>query len=261
MPDAASMRLVTPVESAGSEIEISGMSKKKSNVALVRGLIVGGLGLIAVLVIGYGLIYTTGATQGEFVAGEHYEVIETAERRRPGAKIEVVEYFSYACVHCKNFDPMIHDWLATIPENVEFTRVPVTFSPQWVMLAQTYYTMVALDILDENHDRVFRRIHNSGRMFGSPEDVADFMDGNGTTAAEFLEAWNGPEVRRMLREGEAAQREVVVTAVPALAVNGAYLISMDVGRKVALEVVDHLIAVESGTAPAAAADAAEESSD
>ena len=238
------------------------MSKKKSsNVALVRGLIIGGLGLIAVLVVGYGLIYTTGATQGEFVAGEHYEVIETAERRRPGAKVEVVEYFSYACVHCKNFDPMIHDWLQTKPENVEFTRVPVTFSPQWVLLAQTYYTLVALDILDQNHDRIFRRIHNTGRMFGSSEDVADFVDGNGATAAEFLEAWDGPEVRRLLREGEAAQREVIVRAVPALAVNGAYLVSMDVGRKVALEVVDHLIAVESGTTPASSAEGTPASTD
>lgn len=223
------------------------MAKKKpNNVPLIRGLIIGGVALLGLVVIGYGLIYTTGATQGEFVAGEHYEVIETAERRRPGANVEVVEFFSYACVHCKNFDPLIHDWLETKPDNVEFTRVPVTFSPQWVLLAQTYYTLVALDILDENHDRVFRRIHNARRMFASPDEVAEFIDGNGATAEEFMAAWNGPEVRRLLREGEAAQREVVVRAVPALAVNGAYLVSMEVGRKVALEVVDHLIALEQG---------------
>jgi len=222
------------------------MAKKKSNVALIRGLIIGGVAVIGLLVIGYGLLYTTGATQGEFVAGEHYEVIETAERRRPGANVEVVEFFSYACIHCKNFDPMINEWLLTKPENVDFSRVPVTFSPQWVLLAQTYYTLEALDILEQNHDRVFRRIHNTRRMFSSPDDVAEFIDGNGATAAEFLEAWNGPEVRRMLREGEAAQREVVISAVPSLTVNGAYLVSMDVGRKVALEVVDHLIAREQG---------------
>jgi thiol:disulfide interchange protein DsbA len=222
------------------------MAKKKSNVALIRGLIIGGLAVIGLLVIGYGLLYTTGATQGEFVAGEHYEVIETAERRRPGANVEVVEFFSYACIHCKNFDPMINEWLLTKPENVDFSRVPVTFSPQWVLLAQTYYTLEALDILEQNHDRVFRRIHNTRRMFSSPDDVAEFIDGNGASAAEFLEAWNGLEVRRMLREGEAAQREVVISAVPSLTVNGAYLVSMDVGRKVALEVVDHLIAREQG---------------
>ena len=239
------------------------MSKKKSNnVPLVRGLIIGAVAVLGLLVIGYGLLYSTGATQGEFVAGEHYEVIETAERRRPGANVEVVEFFSYACVHCKNFDPMIHEWLKAKPDTVEFSRVPVTFSHQWLLLAQTYYTLEALDILEQNHDRIFRRIHNTRRMFVSPEDVADFIDGNGATAEAFMAAWNGPEVRRMLREGEAAQRDIVVRAVPALAVNGAYLVSMDVGRKVALEVVDYLIALEQGGAPPApASEPTEESSD
>jgi len=230
------------------------MSKKKSsNVALIRGLIIGAVALLAAIVIGYGLVYTTGATQGEFVAGEHYQLIETAERRRPGANVEVVEFFSYACVHCKNFDPLIGEWLETKPDNVDFTRVPVTFSPQWILLAQAYYTLAALDILEENHDRVFRRIHNTRRMFDDAESFAEFIDGNGATAAEVMAAWNGAEVRQMLREGEALQRQIVISAVPTLVVNGRYLVSMDVGRKVALEVVDHLIALEQGGTPGGAA--------
>lgn len=223
------------------------MSKKKSsNVALIRGLIIGGVALIATIVIGYGLIYSTGATQGEFVAGEHYTLIDNPERRRPGANVEVVEFFSYACIHCKNFDPLINEWLETKPENVDFARVPVTFSPQWIVLAQAYYTLIALDILEENHERIFRRIHNTRRMFDSPDDFAAFIDGNGATAAEVLAAWNGSEVRRMLRDGEAIQRQIVISAVPTLAVNGKYLVGMDVGRKSALDVVDHLIGVEQG---------------
>ena len=231
------------------------MSKKKSsNVALVRGLIIGGVALLAVLVIGYGLIYTTGATQGGFVAGEDYELVDNPERRRPGARTEVVEFFSYACIHCKNFDPLINEWLETKPADVDFARVPVTFSPQWALLAQAYYTLVALDVLEENHERIFRRIHNTRRMFADAEDFAAFVDGNGATAAEVLAAWNGSEVRRMLREGEAMQRRIVISAVPTLAVNGKYLVGMDVGRKVALEVVDHLIGVEQGGAATAGTD-------
>lgn len=231
------------------------MSKKKSsNVALIRGLIIGGVALIAAVVIGYGLIYSTGATQGEFVAGEHYTLIDNPERRRPGANVQVVEFFSYACIHCKNFDPLINEWLLTKPDNVDFMRVPVTFSPQWIVLAQAYYTLVALDILEENHERVFRRIHNTRRMFDSADDFAAFIDGNGATAAEVLAAWNGGEVRRMLRDGEAMQRQIVISAVPTLAVNGKYLVGMDVGRKVALDVVDHLVGLEQGGAAASGAD-------
>ncbi len=229
------------------------MSKKKKtrNVAIIRGVIIGSVGVLAAVVIGYGLLYSSGATQGEFVAGEHYEVLETTERRRPGANIQVIEFFSYGCIHCKNFDPLIEEWLETKPENVDFARVPVAFSPQWLILAQTYYTLETLGILEENHDRVFRRIHNTRTMFDSPQEVAEFVDGHGASAGEVLAAFNGGEVRRKLREADAAQRRVGLSAVPALVVNGRYLVSMDVGRKVALEVVDHLISVEQGAGSAA----------
>lgn len=228
------------------------MSKKKKsrNVTIIRGVIIGGVAILAAVVIGYGLLYSSGATQGEFVAGEHYEVLETTERRRPGANVQVVEFFSYGCIHCKNFDPLIEEWLQTKPANVDFTRVPVAFSPQWLILAQTYYTLETLGILEENHERVFRRIHNTRTMFDSPEEVAEFVDGHGASADEVLAAFNGSDVRRKLREADVAQRRVGLNAVPALVVNGRYLVSMDVGRKVALEVVDHLISVEQGAAPA-----------
>lgn len=220
--------------------------KKPNNVAVIRGLIIGAVAVLAVLVIGYGLLYSSGATQGEFIAGEDYEVLENPERRHPGANVQVVEFFSYGCVHCKNFDPLITEWLETKPDNVDFTRVPVAFSPQWLVLAQTYYALEILGILEENHDRIFRRVHNTRTMFDSPEEVAEFIDGHGATAEQVLEAFNSTEVRAKLREADVAQRQVVISAVPTLVVNGKYMISMDVGRKVALEVTDYLIAVEQG---------------
>jgi thiol:disulfide interchange protein DsbA len=125
----------------------------------------------------------------------------------------------------------------------------VAFSPDWVLLARTYLTLAELNILEQNHNRMFRRIHDNRMMFGSPEDVAEFVDGNGATAEEFLAAFNGTEVRRKLRDADVAQRAAGISSVPTLVVDGRYVISMDVGRKTALEVVDHLIAKETA-APA-----------
>ena len=227
-------------------------NKKKSNqVTRVRQLIIGAVSVLVVGVIGYGLLYSSGATQGIFVAGEHYTVLENPARNRPGAAIKVQEFFSYGCVHCKNFDPLIEEWQANRPDNVSFSRIPVAFSPSWLLMAQAYLTLEQLDILDPNHTRVFRRIHDARRMFQSAAEIAEFIDGNGATAEEFLEVFNGPDVRRALRETDNAQRQVGITAVPTLVVAGKYVISMDVGRKVALEVADHLIELEQ--APAAAA--------
>ncbi|MEM8768504.1 MAG: thiol:disulfide interchange protein DsbA/DsbL [Pseudomonadota bacterium] len=226
------------------------MARKKTNVALIRGLIIGAVALLGIVVVGYGVLYSQGVTQGEFVAGEHYTVLENAERRRPGAPIKVQEFFSYACIHCKNFQPDVDSWLPTKPDNVVYERVPVVFSPAWGFLAQTYYTFETLDVLDENHDRMFRAIHNARRSFSSPEDLAEFVDGNGASAEEFLEAFKGGEVRLRVRNGTNLQRDFGISATPTLVVAGKYMVTMDVGPAVALEVVDHLIALESGEAPA-----------
>lgn len=231
------------------------MSKKKksSNVALVRNVIIAGVAIVVALVVGYGLLYTSGVTQGEFVEGEHYQVLPDTPRRRPGAPIVVQEFFSYGCIHCRNFDPLITAWLPTLPEGVRFERVPVAFSPEWALLGRTYYALEALGILEENHERIFARIHDRRDLFDSADDVAAFVDGHGTTADVFLATLNGPEVRKRLREADAAQRRVGLTAVPTLVVDGTYVVTMDVGRKVALEVVDYLIARErSGTEATAA---------
>ena len=32
-----------------------------------------------------------------------------------GKKIEVIEFFSYSCPHCGEFEPSLQDWLKTLP--------------------------------------------------------------------------------------------------------------------------------------------------
>ncbi len=200
--------------------------------------------VVIMLILGYGTLYSTGVTQGEFQAGVHYRELENPERRRPGAPIEVREFFSYACIHCKNFDPKLDEWAAGLPEGVALERTPVAFSPAWSLLAQAYLTLDYLDALDPNHARIFRQIHDRQTQFLSTAQLADFVDGHGVSSAEFLRAFDSPAVRRALGEADAAQRTFGITSVPTLTVAGKYTVSMDHGTKVALEIVDHLVARE-----------------
>jgi thiol:disulfide interchange protein DsbA len=209
--------------------------------------------VVIVLVIGYGMLYSTGVTTGEFRQGEHYRVLENAQRHRAGAPVEVREFFSYGCIHCRNFDPLIEEWRETLPDGVEFTRTPVAFSPAWTLLAQAYLTLDYLGILEQNHSRLFSQIHDRQIQFLSADQLADFVDGHGTTREEFLRAFNSPEVRRKLREADMAQRSMQISSVPTLVVDDRYVVNMDSGRKTALEIVDYLIGLEqSGAATDAA---------
>jgi len=215
--------------------------KKDTKAQRVRNSILIFVGVVVILVLGYGTLYSTGVTEGEFVAGEHYRVLEDARPTRPGEPLEVTEFFSYGCIHCRNFDPLIDQWLPTLPEGVTFKRTPVAFSPTWTLLAQTYLTLEYLNVLEQNHTRLFTQIHDRGIQFLSVEQIADFIDGNGVSKEEFLRAFNSPEVRRAVREADIAQRNIQITSVPTLVVADRYVINMDNGRKVALEIADQLI--------------------
>lgn len=219
-------------------------TRKERQVIRIRNTIIGVVAAIVVIVIGYGLVYSTGLTEGEYQAGTHYDVLEDARGRRPGEPIQVREFFSYACIHCRNFDPMIEDWKSNLPEGVEFRRVPVTFSPVWALLARTYFTLEELDALEQNHDRLFRAIHDQGRQFLSTEMVADYVDGYGVSREAFLRAFDSTAVRSRFRQAERDQRELGIASVPTLVVDDKYRIGMEVGRRAALDVLDHIIALE-----------------
>lgn len=223
------------------------MAKRKRQdvqVARVRNAIIAFVVVVMIAVLGYGTLYSTGVAVGEFQAGTHYEVLEDARGRRPGQPIVVREYFSYGCIHCRNFDPMLEEWQADLPDDVEFERTPVAFSPVWALLGRTYVTLDELDALEANHDRVFSAIHDQGRQFLSPEMIADFVDGYGTTREEFLRTFESPTVRARMRQAEQDQRAMGIASVPTLVVDDKYRVNMDVGRKTALDVVNHLIEME-----------------
>lgn len=211
----------------------------------VRTLIIAGALGLAAVVTALGLWYGTGGgASGELVEGTHYRLIEDAPPRPAGAPLVVQEVFSYACVHCRNFDPLIEEWQANQAEDVRFERVPAAFSPAWAVLAQTYHALDTLGIRERNHGRLFAAIHDTGRQFVNIEEVAEFVDGFGTTADAFLAAARGPAVAQRMRQNERTLSTLGITGVPTLIVAGRYLVGMNEGRKTALDTVDALLAQE-----------------
>jgi thiol:disulfide interchange protein DsbA len=219
------------------------MAKKKKDP--VRNLRIGIIAAVGVLVAGvavWGALYSTGVTEdGEIVEGKHYRTIENPPKQRPGQPVVVTEYFSYACIHCKNFDPTINEWALTLPQGSELRRSPVAYSPAWLILSEAYLALEMTGALEENHERIFRAIHDSRRGFSSIDAVADFVDGQGVSREDFLRAVNASSVRRKLAQAETAQRPFGIASIPALVVADTYVINMDVGRLEALKVARQLI--------------------
>jgi thiol:disulfide interchange protein DsbA len=238
---------------------MSRSSRNKSRAAnprveRVRTLIIASALGLAAVVTALGLWYGTGGgASGELVEGTHYRLIEDAPPRAAGAPIVVQEVFSYACVHCRNFDPLIEEWQANQADDVTFERIPAAFSPAWAVLAQAYHALDTLGIRERHHERLFAAIHDTGRQFVNIEELAEFVDGFGTTSDAFLAAARGPAVAQRMRQNERSLSTLGITGVPTLIVAGRYLVGMNEGRKTALDTVDQLIAQErAGATPVGA---------
>ena len=97
-----------------------------------------------------------------------YVELSPAQPTEPG-KIEVQEFFSYACSHCAVIEPLLQKWMKTIPADVVVKHVPVAFNASMKPLQRLYFTLEAMDRLDL-HMKVFEAIHEQKkRLFHQTE--------------------------------------------------------------------------------------------
>ena len=101
----------------------------------------------------------------------------------PAGKIEVVEFFSYTCVHCFNFVPVFNSWKQTVAADVVVKRCPVGFNASFEPLQRLFYTLEAMGSLDTHHDRVFKSIHEDRQRLNNLDAMASGLRAMASTAA------------------------------------------------------------------------------
>lgn len=200
----------------------------------------------AVLVIAIlGYFYTqviAEAPKGKFVEGEQYLLLGNPGHPHDG-KVQVTEFFSYACPHCYAFDPKLKAWLAEHNRRVEFMRTPAVGTTQWRLFARAFYAMQALGILKEDHDKLFNAIHGQGLDLDSPAKLAGWFADNGTTAEAFQSMLNSDTVTEQVQRAEELQEHFRIQAVPSIVIDSKYLVQMgqQVGPSRMLDVMNYLV--------------------
>ena len=213
---------------------------KRDRTKVLRNSIISFVALLVIVVIGFGVIYSTGATDsGVIVEGKHYRSLDRTAKMDP---IEVTEFFSYVCIHCKTFEPMVDEWKSTLPSEVRFTRKHVSFSSETNMLSRAHLALQHLNATDPNHYRIFAAIHDRNKQFNTAEQIADFVDGYGVNREAFLNAFNGRRVRLLSEQSSREWSEYRLSGTPALVVADKYVINTGLGRTQSLAVADQLIA-------------------
>ena len=106
------------------------MAKKDSRAIVARNAIIGFITVVAILIFGFGAYVSTPlSSPAEISDRDDLTEVDNPRPRRAGEPITVVEFFSYSCIHCMNFDPVIEEWAEEQADDVVFSRQPAMWSP------------------------------------------------------------------------------------------------------------------------------------
>jgi len=158
-------------------------------------------------------------------------------------KIEVLEFFSYACPHCNAFEPNIEAWAKKLPADVVFHRVPAPFLFNAENFMRTYYTLETMNQVAVMQRKVFAAVHVDHQRLDKPADIAALAAKSGVDATKFLDTFNSFSVATSVARAKKLAAAYKLDSVPTLMVNGHYSTSPSLagGADQSLAVTDFLI--------------------
>ncbi len=191
---------------------------------------------------------------------QQYATLNPSQPADGGGKIEVLEFFWYGCPHCATLEPTVAAWAKNAPKDVVFKRVPAIPSDAWGEMAKVFYTLEAMGVLEQYHQKVFDAVHKDKVNIGNKKQREEWLVKNGIDPAKYNEVEKSFSVATKLTRAKQLTYNYKVDSVPRVFVNGKYFTSAEQagGAQNVFVVVDQLIGMsrkEAGAATPAGAPA------
>lgn len=179
---------------------------------------------LMVALAGLGLSAAVGAQ--ELVEGQHYTLLESPVATQVDEdQIEVTEAFWFGCPHCYRLQTSVNEWYETLDDDVSIVHMPATMGGNWNTHATAFYAAQSLGIEEELHQDFFDAIHQDGRALTDADDIAEFFSNYGVSEEEAKQALTAFSVRSEVNKANSRMREMRLMGVPALIVDGRYVVS------------------------------------
>lgn len=155
---------------------------------------------------------------------DQYATIATPARLDPkDGKVEVVEVFSYGCIHCSHYEPKVEELQKQLPKGVVFHAIPAAFNDAWLPYAQSFYAAQKLGVLPKTHAALFHAIHEEHYPLRTIEELADwYAQKAGVDKAKFLAIANSDETKNRILADTKLIQAWGVDGTPSIIVNGKY---------------------------------------
>ncbi len=182
----------------------------------------------------------------KFNEGVDYQLIKPAQPTDDPDRIEVVEIFWYGCPACYRFEPSLNPWVSSASKDVNFFRLPAVFNDQWEVHARAYFTADILDVLGKSHSALFHAMHAERKPVYTLDKLAAFYKTYGVDEELFKKTYHSFVVNTKVSRAKEMVGRYGVTGVPAMVVDGKYLITGEMAKSYQnmLRIIDFLVEKE-----------------
>lgn len=158
-------------------------------------------------------------------AGSQYLVLPSVQPTDTGKQIEVIEFFAYYCPHCYAFEPALEAWVKKQGDNIVFKRVHIQGGASVLPQQRLFYTLDAMGLLNQYHQKVFDAMHQQHLRLSSDEQVFDWVAQNGIDRTKFVETYRSFGIQAKLRRAAAMMDAYGVDRWPLVVVDGRFVTS------------------------------------
>ena len=190
------------------------------------------------------IIFFSLSTTAEYRLGVDFRLVDNPLPVKRDGIVEVSETFWYGCNACYQFDPVINSWASRQESNVRLTKMPVTWGGIHQLHASLYYTIEALKLDPSTHAAVFVTIHKEGNFLQNPKAIEDFLKKFGVAPEVSKQYMNSFTVKQMVNRGIKHSRQLKVSSVPMMIVDGKYIIEAKGSYENILKVVDYVVELQ-----------------
>lgn len=160
----------------------------------------------------------------KFNEGEHYQVLNTAQ----SANTKVVEFFSYYCPFCYNFEPIVAELKQALPSGIKVQKVPVSFhGGKMAPAVQRAHAMaVTLNVEEQFTPLLFTQIHQQRQPPADRAALRALFSKAGVTARQFDANFDSMPVTAMVADFDQAIEQAAVRSVPSFIINDKYQVNI-----------------------------------
>ncbi|WP_108650245.1 thiol:disulfide interchange protein DsbA/DsbL [Dongshaea marina] len=170
--------------------------------------------------------FTSLSSQAEplFKKGVNYIIVKQVSTENP----QLMEFFSYFCPHCYQFEPITEYLKSKIPAGTEFKRVPLALlgGPSGPLLQHAFAVAQLLGVTEKMTPVLFNSIQLEHKNLSDESDIKKLFVANEVNGELFDQAWSNLQVEGMINQYNQLIKSYKVYGVPEFIINGKYQICL-----------------------------------